>query len=1500
MMRRLLLATAAAALLLGAGAALLGAAPPSGRAAASAALPAGGAATAAADLGGPRAAAAPAPVRPLGPRPLVDPRLRRLGERGRLPVLLLLRHGATGGTAEQRGGAGPARPRADFLARHATLLDFLGQEAAQGRVADVRPLWSVDGVALSVGAEDLARLAGRPELRAIVWDRSLPLEPPPPKAPAGPAAALQAEDAGELWNLRLIHVDEARRLLGVDGTGVTVAVIDSGVDVHHPLLAPSYRGRQADGGVRHARNWWCPRGLDSLCGFGDIYPVDGVGHGSHVLGTIVAPRGIGVAPGARWIAARACKADGCPLSWLVGALEWIVDLGEDRPQVLNLSLGTDVPLEIGIYQQAVDRVVAAGTFVVAAMGNNAQSLLAPATFTSTLGVGAVDARAAVWNRSARGISPWQETKPDLVAPGVSVSSTLPGGGLGQMSGTSMAAPHVSGVAALVLQARPGLAPQAVKEVLRRTARPLGGRLPDPASGWGLVNAYAAVASVSDVGQLRGQVRRAADGEPIVWARITVADVLGDPMASTAVSPSDGTFALDLHPGDYVVIAEAFGYRSRSQRGLRIETGRTTQVDLALDFDEPMGILEGRILDAESGAPLDGSIRLADVPFTLDSSATFGFSQRLPERSYDLRVERAGYRVLTDTVKVSAAQPASRTYRLQKAPRILLVDGDAWIYSGAIALYREALDQLGYLHTLHSVSDDFAGPGKPGGPPSAAQMAAYDLVIWANPVSSPNKVMGAYELGAYLAGGGRVLLSGQDLLCHDSGREVPGKPCTENGPLLPYVRDQLLLRVSADAAADADRLVGEAGGPLEGLSLTLNDEGGLRNQAAPDALSLRDEARGRLVLRYGGGQGAAALVDTCTGHRAAVLGFGLEGIGDRRGRVQLLDRLIQALMAPPKPTGLHLGLSPQGQIQPAGGQAEYRLDLLNTGAAQAAFTVSLGGGLWPAALWQPDFSAPSDGRLRLAACQQASLGLRVSVPPAAAHGTMDRGWVRVQGAAPLPPSELALETRTPAPLLVIDGDYGSDSEARYLEALKRLGLPYDRIELGLLNLRPSLPPTRTLRSYPMLLWFTGYSGLKMERHFGPEIQRLVADYLDAGGRLLLSSEDYLYHWAATPYREGRFFHRERLGVEAFEESAGQAHQGPLRGAPQSALAGLPGDCRLAPRPEGEDFSDRLSLRAVPLARPALLNAFDDPIAAQYEQAGAYKTLFLAFDAGSLSAACAEALLDGALDWFNPWTGSALEQVDAAGRVLGPRTYRAGDRLRLRLRLSHGGPQAERPLALRWSLPAGSRLADEPRLPSDWRLEGRDLLWSGSLPRFQETAVPITLILDDDLPRGLEQSSTVVITSDNQSLRRRSEWRVNAPDLRGSSKSVPDDQRLRRPGQTVKFVVNLANSGTEASARFVLTDTLPSGLVLLPERILAEAGEVEALAPDRLVWRGQGLPAGRSVSLVYEALVARRPGGWLANRAELREEGGPALWLEARIFVRPELVLPWLGHEPAPAP
>ncbi|MCB0215245.1 MAG: S8 family serine peptidase [Chloroflexi bacterium] len=1394
---------------------------------------------------------------------------------------------------KRRAGERALAARSRFEAASAELMQRLEAEQAAGRVAHLRPLWLADALALEARPEQIRALALRPEVRMILPDRELRLEPPPTLLP-GAEPALPSFDtaAAAQWNVRQVHADDVWNLLGIDGSGVTVAVVDTGVDYHHPLLQSRYRGFRPGGAPNHGANWWCRRGEDAFCGAGEIYPVDGYGHGSHVAGTILGGGGVGVAPGASWIAARACGSDSCRFSWIVDAIGWMVGLGAEAPDVINLSLGTDDEIEKLLFEPVINRAVGAGIVVVAATGNSVDNLRAPASLTATIGVGATTREGEVWNRSARGISKWWETKPDLVAPGTGITSTVPGGGLGLDTGTSMATPHVAGVAALLLEARPWLQPAEVKEILRRTATPIGeGSRPDSAAGWGRVNAYAAVASVMDVGQLRGRVVRLGDTKPITWAQVTVADSLGDPLASVQVAPDDGSFKVDLPPGDYLVIGQAFGFQRASRRGVGIRSGAETWLELALDFDEPMGVFEGRVTEQGGATPVAARIEMQGVPFPVASDETTGFSQRLPAGEYGLRIAKFGYRAVTDTITVKAGETLHRDYQLAPAPRILLVDGDAWSYNAAIDYYRASLDRLGYVYDTIRVTDERAGPGRPGGPPLAETLAGYDLVIWASPVSSPNLVMGAWELLAYLDGGGRLLLSGQDALCNDAGRDMAGRPCNQNAPPQPYLREKLKLRVLEDFARVRGQVVGAPDGPLAGMTLTLNGPGSMDNQVSTDVLEVTAGQNARLLATYPGGQGAGVLADTCLAHRAIALGFGFEGIAGAGQRDRVMERLIEALMAPAPALGLYAELSGQDLVRPAGASAQYTLTLLNTGASTGSFTVSVAAAGWPTELWDASFARPAEGRLALGSCRGDSLGIQVRVPEGAPHGDADTAMLRVASASSV--QTLSLRTRAPAPVLVVDGDYVTESEARYLTALDAAGVRYDTWELGLLNIQPRLPTTQTLLEYPMLLWFTGYNLLHPERNFGLEDQRRVAAYLDAGGRLLLSSEDYLFHWGETPFANDRLFHRAYLGLSGFVDNGGAAHQGPTSGSPGSVLEGIQG-CRLTRRRPDRDFSDRLSAVGLPSARVAMRNAYGQPIAVQNAPAGGFKTLFLAFDAGELEQSCADALIGRAVDWFSPLGASTLGLVDARGQPERRRTFGDGETLRLQLKLKHAGPYDAKAIDLRWSLPEGGAV-DPADLPPELSLVGDELVWRGALARFGERTFELPFRLDSALPDALAMASEARIESDGVTIRRRAAWRVNAPDISGSSKSVPDGQRDLAHGDLTTFVVNVVNAGTRPLAGWRVTDTLPAGLALVEDSWLSEHGQVDRPRPDRLVWTGGGLPAGSATSLTYLARVVTRNGGWLTNRAELLGADGQAFVLAASVFSRPQLLLPWLGWQ-----
>ena len=253
------------------------------------------------------------------------------------------------------------------------------------------------------------------------------------------------------------------------GAGVTVAVVDTGVDRAHPDLL----GR-VDAGPDLVND--------------DDDPQDERGHGTHVAGIIGARanNGIGVAgvaPDCRLLAVKVLDGAGRGDAYLTA--RGVAAAVERGAKVLNLSLGgsaIDSALR-GFYAD----VVKAGALVVAAAGNDGEAVGFPAALPGVLAVGATDEAGALAPFSNRGGAL------GLTAPGVGVLSTLPGQLYGQRSGTSMAAPFVAGVAALVWAASPSLTAAEVRERLLASAADRGAPGPDPVYGRGEVDPLAALA-----------------------------------------------------------------------------------------------------------------------------------------------------------------------------------------------------------------------------------------------------------------------------------------------------------------------------------------------------------------------------------------------------------------------------------------------------------------------------------------------------------------------------------------------------------------------------------------------------------------------------------------------------------------------------------------------------------------------------------------------------------------------------------------------------------------------------------------------------------------------------------------------------------------------------------------------------------------------------------------------------------------------------------------------
>jgi len=324
-------------------------------------------------------------------------------------------------------------------------------------------------------------------------------EPTPDPIPdPGPGADEPYPDVDDFggandWNLNHVNAPEVWAQ-GFTGEGVVVAVVDTGVDSSHRELSSNIwvnPGEIPGNGIDDDGNGFVDdrRGWDFVAGDND--PNDGNGHGTHVAGTIAAANdgfgSTGVAPGATIMPVRVLDSDGAGSIYDVAAgIRYAVDNGAD---VINLSLGG------GYSSTLLSSLIYAGqngVFVVAAAGNAAGATPAyPAAFsaelTHVLSVGAhdsLDAKASFSN------SVGASGAVQVAAPGVGIYSTLPDNRYGRSSGTSMAAPHVAGLAALALSANTALAPEAVRSLIVDGAD----RLIAGSDSFGGVNAAASVAS----------------------------------------------------------------------------------------------------------------------------------------------------------------------------------------------------------------------------------------------------------------------------------------------------------------------------------------------------------------------------------------------------------------------------------------------------------------------------------------------------------------------------------------------------------------------------------------------------------------------------------------------------------------------------------------------------------------------------------------------------------------------------------------------------------------------------------------------------------------------------------------------------------------------------------------------------------------------------------------------------------------------------------------------
>ncbi|MBQ0901587.1 S8 family serine peptidase [Micromonospora sp. U21] len=422
---------------------------------------------------------------------------------------------------------------------------------------------------------------------------------------------------------------------GFDGDGVTVGVLDTGIDADHPDFAGHIAA------------------IHDFTGGND--PSDTVGHGTHVASTIMGSgaasggRYRGVAPGAKLVVGKVCATTQCQDSDIIAGMQWAAP----QARVINLSLGdTDTPALDPLEAAVQDLSHRYGTLFVVAAGNEGKpkSVSTPASADDALAVAAVDADDQRAYFSSRGPRVGDNhIKPEISAPGVDIVAAAPGGGYVPMSGTSMATPHVAGSAAILAGRHPDWSGAQLKAALMGSAKPADAdSLYDQGAGRVDVGRAVAQPVATDIAAIDFPVQRWPHADDTPFTR-----VIG--YRNTGTAPVSLSLSVTPAPAGMITVSPAT---------LVVPAGGRAEATVTVDtrVDAPDGLYPGAV--TATGA---GDLRVR-TPFALNREIE-SYDVRLDHTGRDGRpateYETVAANLTTGEFTTLAGQPGGGTLRLPK-------------------------------------------------------------------------------------------------------------------------------------------------------------------------------------------------------------------------------------------------------------------------------------------------------------------------------------------------------------------------------------------------------------------------------------------------------------------------------------------------------------------------------------------------------------------------------------------------------------------------------------------------------------------------------------------------------------------------------------------------------------------------------------------------------------------------------------------------------------------
>lgn len=521
-------------------------------------------------------------------------------------------------------------------------------ESSNRKMEIVNQFWLVNVVSAEVEKSLVKDIAEMDEVRKLYSTFELKVPEPEKEVTANQDwEHVETTKAPEFW-------DE-----GFQGQGITVAVLDTGIDADHPEFDGelSYWAEFDENGEIISED------PDDAYDSGD--------HGSHTSGTVYARNvgeyNIGMAPEATMAHGLVLPGGGGEFEQVAAGMEWAADNGFD---VVNMSLGGAGQNDL--MREASDNLWDSGVFLAASIGNDgAGNTGAPGNTPRAIGVGAYGSDGEITSFSGGGIVEYPDfdydensrIKPDISGPGDEIYSVNPGGGYQNMSGTSMSSPHLAGAAALIKSANPDMDVEELRDILYNSVGDhddLGwsdeSEEKDDRYGWGRINVLKALDEINFVkgpeADINGTVAD-TDSEDLLEK---VEIVFEGPMTKVVETDENGEFETSIPEGYYDITINKMGYEEENEEEVQYIGDKEHDEEFTLTA-LPEGTMDGVITDSTTGENLKEVEAEFTSPIEEEIEVTDGqFEESLMEEYYSLSFTKEGYySEVVENAKVAPGQ-----------------------------------------------------------------------------------------------------------------------------------------------------------------------------------------------------------------------------------------------------------------------------------------------------------------------------------------------------------------------------------------------------------------------------------------------------------------------------------------------------------------------------------------------------------------------------------------------------------------------------------------------------------------------------------------------------------------------------------------------------------------------------------------------------------------------------------------------------------------------------